>query len=128
VVHELAGNRVPTWLNEGIALNLEGTGGSWENLLLDRIRNGESLLPLARLHGSFLGFSDEMASLAYAESHSSTRFLIDRYGLYRIKQLLLALPREPDFEKAFLEQILVPYSEFEEDWREDLARKARHGV
>lgn len=122
IVHELTGNRVPTWLNEGLAVYCEGlaTGN------LDGHRDGAretteplpdgQLIPLASLHGSFLGFSETQASLAYRESYDATRFLIDRYGLYRVKDLFQSLGANVPFERAFQDAFFISYAEFERLW------------
>jgi tetratricopeptide (TPR) repeat protein len=118
LIFELCKTQIPTWLNEGIALNLEGTDPDrWDYILSSWIQQEQNLIPLIDLHSSFMNFSNNMAALAYAESHSATRYLIDRYGMYPIKELLLNLASEPNFEIAFQNQFLLSYSEFERQWR-----------
>ena len=129
VIYDLCKGRIPTWLNEGIALNLEGDNtAQWESVLLNQIKQDQNLIPLKNLHGSFMGFPDDRAALAYAESYSATQYLMDRYGLYRIKELLLALARESSFEAAFENQFLVAYTEFERDWLRQIERRAHEGT
>lgn len=129
VIYDLCKSRVPTWLNEGIALNLEGDSTArWENALLNQIKQGQGLIPLKNLHGSFMAFPDDRAALAYAESYSATQYLIDRYGLHRIKELLLTLAGESSFEAAFENQFLVDYTEFERDWLRQIERRANEGT
>lgn len=129
VIYDLCKGRVPTWLNEGIALNLEGDNTArWEHALLNQIKQDQNLIPLKNLHGSFMAFPDDRAALAYAESHSATQYLMDRYGLYRIKELLLTLAGESSFEAAFENQFLVDYTEFERDWLRQIERRAHEGA
>ncbi|MBI3994554.1 MAG: tetratricopeptide repeat protein [Nitrospirae bacterium] len=127
VVHGLSnGLNVPTWLNEGLAVYFE-TGGrsSREGLLFRQLRSGTPLVPLARLHGSFMGLSDAQASLAYAESEAAVRALVDRYDLYRVRQLLEDLGNRKTFPAAFADQFMVPYETFQSEWQKTLQEAGR---
>ena len=118
LIYDLSKTPIPTWLNEGIALNLEGMGADpWENIIRIHTQRGGKLIPLKNLHGSFLSFSDRRASLAYAESYSATRYLIDRYSLYKIRELILDMANGSTFERAFEDRLMVPYERFENNWR-----------
>jgi tetratricopeptide (TPR) repeat protein len=129
VIYELSKGHIPTWLNEGIALNLEGDSVTrWEEILLNHIKQGRGLIPLSGLHESFMSFSDDRAALAYAESYSATRYLIDRYGLYRIRELLALLSVQSEFNKAFEDRLFTAYSEFERDWSRQIERRAHEGT
>jgi tetratricopeptide (TPR) repeat protein len=125
VVHELAGGRTPTWLNEGLAVYFEGfTSGNPDAARTarrpaDRLAPA-ALLPLTALHGSFLSYSAEQAAVAYAESADAVRFLIDRYGLHRVRELLLLLAVNRPFDRAFETTFFVTYPEFERLWLETL--------
>ena len=117
VIFDLCKTHIPTWLNEGIALNLEGTDPNrWNHILSSWIQREQNLIPLKNLHSSFMNFPSDKAALAYAESYSATRYLIDRYGMYQIKELLIILSSEPNFEVAFENQFLFAYTEFARQW------------
>jgi tetratricopeptide (TPR) repeat protein len=120
VVHGLSrGLDVPTWLNEGIAVYFEDGGeSSHEQVLVRQIRSGAHLVPLSLLHGSFLKLSTPQASLAYAESFAAVKALVDRYGLFRLRQLLEDLGRQKNFEEAFSAQFMISYEEFQSDWQQ----------
>jgi len=120
VVHGLSrGSDVPTWLNEGMAVYFENGGeSSHEQTLVRQIRSGAPLVPLSLLHGSFLKLSSTQASLAYAESFTAVKALVDRFGLYRVRQLLEDLGRQKNFEEAFSAQFMISYEEFQSDWQQ----------
>ena len=64
VIYDLCKSQIPTWLNEGIALNLEGTQpDSWKRALSNHISQGQDLIPLKQLHGSFMSFSNERPAI-----------------------------------------------------------------
>lgn len=127
VVHGLSrGAAVPTWLNEGVAVYFESEGQSLrEQILYRQIRSGTLLIPLSSLHGSFMNLSDDQASLAYAESYAAVKTLADRYGLYRIRQLLKDLGRWKDFSAAFSDQFMISYETFQSDWQDTVSEASR---
>lgn len=111
LVHQLSRGKTPTWLNEGLALYFE-EGGT-----LDRDRLALPLLPLDRLHGSFMMYDESTARRAYAQSRSAAAYLIDRYGFFRIKLLLERLADNTPFPEAFEEIFLIPYADFQTEWQ-----------
>ncbi|HUK57069.1 MAG TPA: tetratricopeptide repeat protein [Nitrospiria bacterium] len=118
VVHGLSrGADVPTWLNEGVAVYFEnGSESPGEPTPVRPIRSGTPLVPLSALHGSFLQLSDAQAALAYGESYAAVKTLADRYGLFRIRQLLEDLGRKKNFTEAFADAFMVSYEAFQSDW------------
>jgi tetratricopeptide (TPR) repeat protein len=122
VVHGLSrGLDVPTWLNEGVAVYFENGGESPnEQVLVRQIRSGAPLVPLSLLHGSFLQLNGAQASLAYAESFAAVKALVDRYGLFRVRQLLEDLGRQKNFAEAFSDQFMISYEAFQSDWQQTL--------
>jgi len=122
VVHGLSrGLDVPTWLNEGVAVYFENGGEpTQEQALARQIRSGAPLVPLSLLHGSFLQLSGAQASLAYAESFAAVKALVDRYGLFRVRQLLEDLGRQKNFAQAFSDQFMISYEAFQSDWQQTL--------
>jgi len=127
VVHDLTrGVNVPTWLNEGLAVYFETEGRSpREEILHRRVRSGTPLIPLSGLHGSFMGLSDDKASLAYAESYAAVRMLADRYSPYRIRQLLEDLGGPKNFAEAFSDHFMTPYEAFQSDWQKSVKEESR---
>lgn len=98
MAHLLGWSQVPVWLHEGVAMNLEG--GDRRGWAVTVRRAHPSAIPLARVTGSFLGMSRTEADAAYAESYLLVRSLIDRFGPFRLADLLKAC-RDRPFEAAF---------------------------
>ncbi|HKN88360.1 MAG TPA: hypothetical protein VJV04_15955 [Nitrospiraceae bacterium] len=114
LVHRLARGHAPTWLDEGLALYLEGRALSWSETIIDG-REAE-LTPLHALHGSFLSLSPHETRLAYAESLSAAWALIHRYGWPRVRGLLETVAGSGDFSAAFETVLKEPYHVFEASW------------
>jgi len=120
IVYALTGGRIPTWLNEGLALNLEnGDPTVWNPIFKEAVRNNR-LIPLQALHGSFMDLDEATASVAYAESYAAVKYLVDRYGLFTIQGLLKDLSHQSDFAKVFEDRLFIPYSEFQTTWQKSL--------
>ena len=117
LVQQIARQPVPTWLNEGLAETFEGrvTG------LSHPFQPKGSFPPLSALHGSFLSLDGPAAAAAYAESASAVGYLIDRYGFYRMHNLLEALSTK-SFPDAFEDAYLVSYAEFQKEWQAALEK------
>lgn len=93
LLHERMGieaDAVPTWLHEGLAMQL--ADDSWPDLdqvILDETK----VLPLTALEGNWSGLSTEAAAVAYLEANSAVHYLIDRFGMHRIGEMLAQLKR-----------------------------------
>jgi len=114
LVHQLSRGKTPTWLNEGLALYFEEGGKT------DQTPPISPLLPLERLHGSFMGYDEPTARRAYAESRSATAYLIDRYGFFRIKLLLEGLAGNLPFPEIFEQIFFLSYTDFQMEWQKKI--------
>jgi len=114
VVDELAGGHAPAWLNEGLAQVFDGRQPPGP----DRRRTGDpdTMTRLHLLHGSFVGLTRETAEQAYADSYTATKALIARYGMERVRALLVALVDHPDFSRTFELVLHERYRDFEAVW------------
>ena len=120
LIHALARNQVPLWLNEGLA---QWAAGEKSRHLEIRLAQGEKLLPFVRLEKSFAGLSEIEAPLAYAQSLSLTNFLVERFGEARIIEVLPRLGAGMNFQVAAAE-ILAPwdgsFNELVQEWQKTL--------
>jgi len=122
VIHDITGGRIPTWLNEGLALIEQRTPMDG---VVDRVRQvaHEGKLPsLGSLNGSFVGLTASEAGMAYAASYTAGTFLIERWSRWDVQRLLRQLGEGASFEKALEEATGRSVSEFEQEWRDWLVR------
>ena len=111
----------PTWLNEGLAQYFEGREiepGMRE--ALKRLAQSGKLPSLSQLEGSFMGLSTNQAMFAYLFSLSSTRYVIDTHGMYRIKSALEELGSGADTAAAIDRGISISYEDLERGWKRSL--------
>jgi tetratricopeptide (TPR) repeat protein len=86
-------NRMPRWLSEGISVYEEGQAdGAWGARMDPRYRTmilGGELVPLSGLSGAFLAPRTPLhLQFAYYESSLAVDFLVARYGLPVLKEIL----------------------------------------
>jgi len=119
---------VPAWLSEGLATLLEPIHDAALQEALEKAQRDGALAPLATLCGPFSADRDD-ATLAYAQSESAVRYLVDRYGVPRVQALLDAYARRYGVTStacaaAVQEVLFVPFTQLESDWRADLGHRS----
>jgi len=77
VIHNAAGESVPTWVNEGLASYLESTDRLW---VADALRRADGRLDIDDLSDGFGQFDSGTALVAYAESLVAGQLLCERLG------------------------------------------------
>jgi tetratricopeptide (TPR) repeat protein len=123
LVHQLSKGKVPTWLNEGLAMFFEDEERMAGARQAGRPgRASHSMIPLEKLHGSFMAFDAKTADTAYAVSEIATAYLIQKHGFFRIKQLLERLSSGLPFPSAFDETFLISYTDFQTEFRREVSR------
>jgi tetratricopeptide (TPR) repeat protein len=124
--HQLgpAGSAVPTWLNEGLAMEL--SGDRWSDL--DQIMRQEfTLIPLSALEGGWGGLSSDAATVAYLEANSAVHYLIDRFGMPRVRELLGHLKARQSLSAAMQSQLSLSYEQFQSRWVAQLQEHGKKG-
>lgn len=117
-----AGSAIPTWLNEGLAMEL--SGDRWSDL--DQIMKQEfTLIPLPALEGEWGGLSSDAAIVAYLEANSAVHYLIDRFGMPRVQELLTHLKARQALSAAMQSQLSMSYEQFQSRWVDQLQEHGR---
>lgn len=120
VLHAIAGSKVPTWLNEGIAQLMEEASVQAAEARLRA--KPDKLLTATQLRGAFVGNADpQRAVVAYDQSLSLANYLVEQRGWSSLTRYLTALGRPaPDSvpePKAFEDEFRVPFEEMLTRWR-----------
>jgi tetratricopeptide (TPR) repeat protein len=108
--------RCPAWLNEGLAQYFEGRKTPPE-LRSDKSHKGPIM---ANLEIPFRNLSAQQAKMAYIISLSAVEYMIDRYGMMRVRNLLQDLAKGNDTAIAIDSALYVSYEQFEKDWRKSI--------
>ena len=110
LVRSIAPRGVPQWLNEGLAIYFEGSDTSKE---IAPAPAAEAKHPLTRLEKTFSGMNKEEAALAYAQSATAVKSLMDEAGAPAIVGILTAVARGVPFVEAFERSTNLSYAEFQ---------------
>lgn len=131
VVADLSLNRCPTWVNEGLA-EFEGARRAPADLSLLRQalqHNPPLLIPLAELSQAFdWNATADRVNLAYQQAHSLVGYLIERYGWWKIKQLLADFKADKPLEQVLKERLYLTVPQLERHWLEYLQQHPSQGV
>ncbi len=120
LIHEelgATGGAIPTWLNEGLAMQL--ASDSWQDV--GNIPAGDnSLVPLAALEGSWENLPAEKVGVAYMEANAATHYLIERFGMHKVQEVLVHLKARQTIAAAMQDRLLLSYESFQHQWAESL--------
>jgi hypothetical protein len=127
LLHDRVGGRVgaiPTWLNEGLAMQLAGDPPPD---ISEIVRGEIQLVPLSFLEGPWGGFSQKLATVAYLEGNSATVYLIDRFTMEKVRELLTVIAGGQPIAGAMQDRLFFPYDEFQRRWIDHLNEKLKAG-
>jgi hypothetical protein len=115
---------IPTWLNEGLAMQL--SNDHWADV--DQLHQQKlSIIPLTALEGSWGELQSEEASVAYLEADSATGYLITRYGMHEVQQLLARLKQKQSLPAAIHAQLSLSYEQLQSRWIAHLQERRPRG-
>ena len=111
LIHRMTGGNCPIWLNEGLAQHEEGMSSIDRAISL--IKSRKKIIPLKNLETSFTGMGGGMASIAYAVSLLSVRYLVVQLGISNVRAILENLKSGMSGEAAVSSAIYMDYREIE---------------
>ena len=115
---------LPTWLNEGLAMQL--SRDRWTDFE-QLYPNDIPFIPLTALEGGWGGLSHAAATVAYMEANAAVGYLIDRYGMHEVRQLLARLKQRQAIAAAMLSQLSLSYEQLDSRWVERIQGKQTSG-
>ena len=92
---------------------------SWQNTTSVG-SNDHSLVPLTTLEGSWEGLPPDRVSEAYMEANTATRYLIERFGMHKVHEVLLDLKARQTIAAAMQDRLLLSYDHFQQQWADSL--------
>ena len=118
LVHDLAKDRCPQWLNEGLATYEGMKHGEARFGQLAKALAAQQLPPWDRLNDQFAwGLPVDQVELGYEQSHSIIRYLVERYSFWRLRRVLNALTDGATVEDALAREYRLKLNRLEADWR-----------
>ncbi len=110
-------DRLPAWLTEGVAMQVEQYPGIDYGQVLANATQNKALLPISGLCGPFPADASG-AMLAYAESGSFTRYLHDTYGTSGLQALIQAYADGLSCEQGASHALGISLSRLDLDWQQ----------
>jgi hypothetical protein len=115
---------MPAWLAEGMATLAEDPPSSAQHLALEQGIKKDALIPIVDLCASFPA-SEQQALLAYAQSASFVRYLLDVYGKGGLSMLLDAYREGASCEGGAQRVYQRPLAQLEVEWHRTLDLRPR---
>mgnify|MGYP001054567001 CR=1 FL=1 len=112
-------SRLPTWLDEGLAMYNEGELDSQLRSWLDKAISEDKLISVRSLCSPFSA-EPEKAYLSYAESYSLVEYLINNYGGDKMLELLTLFKQGSTYDEALTEVYGFDIDGLDTRWRETL--------
>lgn len=118
------GGSRPTWLEEGLAVYAEGEPSDRvQSDIASAIQNNR-FEPIRSLSGSFSAHGPE-AGIAYSQSYSVVKFLLETYGQVQLQSLILTLADGAGYDEALEAVYGFNVDGLEQAWRQSLNLPAR---
>jgi hypothetical protein len=115
--------RLPTWLDEGVAVSAEGAPDPALTQALQQAAQAHQLMSLASLSGNFPD-DPNGATLAYAESESAVRYFVQTFGRPKLDTLVAGFRQGETSDQAFRQSIGLTTLAFQQRWEASLAQTA----
>jgi hypothetical protein len=120
LVNMLTNGQCPTWLNEGLAGYYARELLNSEKEILLQIVEQNRYIPLKYLEHSFNHLNKSQIRLAYMESCSTGEFMVETYGMMKLKKLLHLLGMDKSFNESLIYSLktgkMAPQKELETQW------------
>jgi hypothetical protein len=110
---------LPTWLNEGLASQVELYPNSDYPILLEDAVEREALIPMASLCQTFPREASN-ALLSYAQATSFTKYLYNTYGTTGLVNLVKAYANGLDCERGAEQALGKNLTQLERGWRNEV--------
>lgn len=117
-VYEIGGKDVPLWMHEGIAQYEEDKIVPVPVETFQNLKAAGKIFSFSQLSlGSKLFEDDQSILLFYQESFLIMKFLIKRFGFYKISKLLKAIANGESMDSAFLSVLNLSPNELDRQWQ-----------
>ena len=117
LIFDIAGNECPIWLNEGLAVFEEKTDRMYEKVIMSKAAKNNNILSISQLNNSSVWRNSSLAPLAYSQSYFMVKYMIDRWGLYVINEIIKGIKNGSSFESVLENKTNCSLTEFEQGWK-----------
>jgi tetratricopeptide (TPR) repeat protein len=118
-VSALSGMRAPVWLHEGLAGYEQNKVLPLDLLVFRAAIRTQALIPMDRLLSETLAL-DKMdpleVMLFYQQAFQLVRYMVERFSMFRIKEILVKFKEGKQAEQAIEEVLGISTSQLEREW------------
>jgi len=130
VTLQMADNRLPRWLSEGISVYEEKHGrpewGRRQDLTLVKAVQQGRILPVGTLNEGFSkADAPEDLSFAYYQSYLVVEYIVERYGFQSLKELIYQYRKPKRLQDIFMSVFQVSVESFDDGFDSWLADRVR---
>ncbi len=121
-VAAMSASQAPPWINEGLAQYEENKVRKLDMIVFDSAIKTRALLSLAQLMRQNLEDMKDplLVSLFYRQSFHFVNYLIERYGMFRVKQVLGEFAKGKDSEEALRSVLKISPDRLEREWKDTI--------
>ena len=117
-------DQLPTWIAEGLAIQL--AEDPWP--ALEEVKEKPfPLISLSLLEKRWDRSQRDKLDFAYVESIAAVQSLIDRFGIYGIRQIMNLLQSGQSLDAAMKQKWSVSYEEFQRGWEKTFTASMAQG-
>lgn len=117
----------PPWINEGLAEYEERKVKSDPLVVFNSAIKTKALLPLVQLtsQDGVMSLKDPLIiALFYEQSYHLTNYMVKRYGMFRVKQLLQEFAKGVDSDQAMRNVLRIGVPRLEKEWKESFQKSS----
>jgi len=125
IMHAHMGNRrFPRWMDEGLAV-FYSNEKQWQSATaISKAMLTDSIIPLSEIE-QVLDFHKVKADLAYQQSYSAVRYILEFYDIDGMRAILDELRQGKSMDDAFYAGTASRFDDFELEWRSYIYHKHR---
>jgi hypothetical protein len=120
-------NRLPTWLDEGIAVSYQENGNSHFPAMVQQAADDGVLFSIMALNASF-PYDGNQATLGYAQSFSIVNFIRETWGEDGLAELVAVYRQGVSHDEAAMHALGVDLAELDRLWKESLGYQGDRGI
>ncbi len=122
-VSALSGRNAPPWINEGLAVYEENKIKKRDDLVFKSAVKTKNLFSFAELMGQTEtnSIKDPLRiELFYEQAFQVVRYLVDRYGMFKVKQILEQYGKGKNSSEAIRTALQISPDRLEKEWKESI--------